>query len=62
MDYYSGYTKKLEAICSRKGASLIEIGRVNDMPMYRVILNSFGEKRIVYSAGIHGIWGCSANP
>lgn len=54
MSYYASYMSRLESVCSDKKAELSEIGRVNSMPMYKVTLNKSGDKRVVYSAGIHG--------
>lgn len=54
MNYYSDYIKKLKLVCENKKISLIEIGQINDLPMYKTILNPFAKKVVVFSAGIHG--------
>jgi len=54
MAYYQNYLDKLESVCKKKRIQLQEIGRVNLLPIYKIILNTSGEKVIVFSAGIHG--------
>ncbi|MFH0854608.1 MAG: succinylglutamate desuccinylase/aspartoacylase family protein [bacterium] len=54
MTYYYDYLKKLETVCKNKKIQLQEIGKINLLPIYKIVLNSTGRKVVVFSAGIHG--------
>lgn len=54
MTYYYNYLEKLEAVCKRKKIQLQEIGNINLLPIYKIVLNPSGNKVVVFSAGIHG--------
>lgn len=54
MGYYAKYLSKLKAVCDKKRLKLREIGKVNDMPIYKIVINPTAKKTVVFSAGIHG--------
>jgi len=54
MGYYEDYLKRLKAVCIKKGIKLVEIGRVNKLPVYKIVINPQAKRSVVFSAGIHG--------
>lgn len=54
MGYYATYLKKLNSVCSKMKIPLVEIGRANNLPIYKIILNPAAATTVVFSAGIHG--------
>lgn len=51
MGRYSSYLKKLK-VCKKE--DLLEIGQINGLPMYKIVLNPAGTTTVVFSAAIHG--------
>jgi len=54
MSYYTNYLKKLKSACNKRKISLVEVGQINNLPIYKVTLNPSASKIVVFSAGIHG--------
>jgi len=54
MTYYRSYSSKLEAVCKKGKIQLQEIGKINSLPIYKIVLNPSGKRVVVFSAGIHG--------
>lgn len=54
MTYYYDYLEKLESVCQKRNIELHEIGKINLLPIYKIVLNPTGRKVVVFSAGIHG--------
>jgi len=54
MAYYFDYLDKLKAVCRKREIKLQEIGKINSLPVYKIVINPSGKKVVVFSAGIHG--------
>lgn len=54
MNCYNDYVKKLKLVCGKKKAALVEIGRTNNFPLYKIVINPQATAAVVFSAGIHG--------
>jgi hypothetical protein len=54
MNDYTNYLKKLKSVCNKRKILLVEIGQINNLPIYKVTLNPLASKVVVFSAGIHG--------
>jgi hypothetical protein len=54
MNYYFEYLDKLRAVCQKRNIELQEIGKINSLPIYKIVINSSGKKVVAFSAGIHG--------
>ena len=53
MGYYRRYLRALKSAC-KKDLRIVEIGRVNRLPVYKIVLNPSGERTVAFSAGMHG--------
>src|SRR4030043_2145396 len=54
MGYYNDYLQELKIVCQKKKIQLQGLGKINNLPIYKILLNHSGIKTVVFSAGIHG--------